>query len=132
LQLLNDKTNNALKPLLINDIQNILSSNLNKHQASDQITNFKLRHLFEEVSKQLHFPWTAKNLAQRMHCAVPSLHRYCQKEFNTSPMQYVMALRINRARILLTETNWTLDVIATQLGYANGLSFSKAFKKVKV
>ena len=132
LRLLNDETNNELKPILVKEIYKILSGNLkptNVNNPFNDLQNFKLRQLFEEVCEQLHYPWTAEILAERMHCAVPTLHRYCQKEFNTSPMQYVITLRINRAKILLKDTSWTLDVIAAQLGYANGLSFSKAFKQ---
>lgn len=132
LRLLNDEHHDKLKPVLVTEIHRIISQGVTNGTLTAKSNikqSFKIRQLFEEVSEQLHYPWTATQLAKRMHCAVPSLHRYCQKEFSISPMQYVIQLRINRAKVLLKETNWTLDAIAAQLGYASGLSFSKVFKQ---
>ncbi len=130
LRLLSDKSHDELKPVLVKEMYRILSQGLSENsRPNTSQQNFKLRLLFEEVAEQLHYPWSAVELAKRMHCAVPSLHRYCQKEYSLSPMQYVIQLRISRAKVLLKETHWTLDVIASQLGYASGLSLSKVFKQ---
>jgi AraC-like DNA-binding protein len=89
----------------------------------------RLARLFMAVDQQLHFPWTATELARRLYCSPPTLHRYCLRLYGQSPMQIVIGLRMQRTRVLLEETEWSLDIIAAQLGYSSGLSLSKVFKQ---
>ena len=48
-----------------------------------------------------------------------------------SPMQYILALRINNAINLLETTDYNLTEIASIIGYDNPLYFSRLFKKQK-
>lgn len=89
----------------------------------------RLARLFIAVDQQLHSPWTAAELARHLHCSQPTLHRYCQQVYQQTPLQIIIGLRIQRAKLLLRETDWSLDSIAAQLGYSSGLSLSKVFKQ---
>ncbi|WP_409344978.1 helix-turn-helix domain-containing protein [Paenibacillus sp. MBLB4367] len=56
----------------------------------------------------------------------------CQKfqdEFGTTPIKYLTALRIEKAKKLLVETNLTLDQISECCGYQNGFYLSRVFKR---
>lgn len=44
-------------------------------------------------------------------------------------MEYVIFLRINKAKVLLTQTNESVSVIACKCGYTNFTHFSKQFRK---
>ena len=46
-------------------------------------------------------------------------------------MEYVIILRINKAKILLTQTAESISVIASKCGYDNFAHFSKQFKKLE-
>ncbi|WP_028550313.1 AraC family transcriptional regulator [Paenibacillus sp. UNC451MF] len=51
-----------------------------------------------------------------------------QEELGTTPIKYLTALRIEKAKKLLTETNLTLDQISECCGYQNGFYLSRVFK----
>ena len=49
--------------------------------------------------------------------------------FKTSPYQYRLHLCLERAKVLLQETDDTIDQIATKVGFDTYNGFSAAFKK---
>lgn len=49
----------------------------------------------------------------------------------TTPMQYIVALRITNAQMLLETTNYNVTEIGNFVGYDNPLYFSRIFKKQK-
>lgn len=51
--------------------------------------------------------------------------------FGTTPMQYIVSLRINNAQILLETTSYSISEIGDIVGYDNPLYFSRIFKKQK-
>ena len=50
---------------------------------------------------------------------------------NTTPMQYIVSLRIANAQMLLETTNYNVTEIGNIVGYDNPLYFSRIFKKQK-
>lgn len=52
-----------------------------------------------------------------------------QAEVGTTPIKYLTALRLDKAKTLLTETNLTLDQISECCGYQNGFYLSRVFTK---
>ena len=56
----------------------------------------------------------------------------CFREyFGTSPMKFILNLRIYNAQILLETTDDTIGEIARRVGYENPMYFSRAFRKAK-
>ena len=56
----------------------------------------------------------------------------CFREyFGTSPMKYILNLRIYNAQILLETTEDSVAEIARRVGYENPMYFSRAFRKSK-
>lgn len=51
-----------------------------------------------------------------------------KKRMNMSPHQYLLEYRLSKAKILLRETNKTIQEIAGNVGYEDSLAFSKIFK----
>lgn len=47
-----------------------------------------------------------------------------------SPHQYIIGRRVQRARVLLLTTNWTLAAIGREVGFASGSHLALHFKKV--
>lgn len=50
-------------------------------------------------------------------------------EYQISPQEYLIRLRMEKAEQLLTESTESISVIAAQVGYADALAFSKIFKQ---
>ena len=46
-----------------------------------------------------------------------------------SPQEYLLQVRMSKARELLRQTDLPINVIAREIGYEDPLSFSKIFKK---
>ena len=89
----------------------------------------RLHALFSNVDKQLQFNWNMQNLSERAHYSAAHLHRLCLSTFGRSPMQHVIHLRMQRAKNLLSSTQWPISYIANYVGYTSVFTFSKRFKK---
>lgn len=48
-----------------------------------------------------------------------------------SPNRFLINLRIERACVLLKETDWTIETIASTIGYADAYFFSRQFRSVQ-
>lgn len=57
------------------------------------------------------------------------LTRIFHEKYSVSPKQYLMDLKLKKARRLLTTTELSVSVIASSLGFDDQLAFSKNFKK---
>lgn len=89
----------------------------------------RLAALWVKVNAALGQPWTLEKLAAEMHCGIEYLRRRCQLEMGRSPMHQVAYMRMQRAQVLLETGKNTLEVIAQDLGFSDGLVFSRAFKR---
>lgn len=116
----------------VKQLQVYLSQNLGEHtpitsKQTDQLR--RLEVLFGDAQEQLHYPWTIEGMAERVHYSAPHLHKLCQRIYNQSPMQKLIQLRMERAKHLLVDTNWSLIEIASSVGYQDAFNFSNRFKK---
>jgi transcriptional regulator GlxA family with amidase domain len=89
----------------------------------------RLAKLWEEVGKDLGYPWTLKDLAKRACVCKEHLRRLCREELGRSPMQHVTFLRMHAARHLLATTDEKIETITRHIGYSNPHTFSNTFKK---
>ena len=58
-------------------------------------------------------------------------NRSFRSEAGTSPMQYILEIRIRNAQILLETTDYSVADIAAVIGYDNPMYFSRLFRKAK-
>lgn len=72
-----------------------------------------------------------EDYAQSRGMSVSWFLRNFKQTTNTSPMQYILNLRINNAVSLLESTDYNVTEIGTIVGYDNPLYFSRIFKKQK-
>ena len=72
-----------------------------------------------------------EDYAQSRGMSVSWFLRNFKQVTKQSPMQYILALRINNAVSLLETTDYTMAEIAAIIGYDNPLYFSRIFKKQK-
>lgn len=67
-------------------------------------------------------------LAKHFNLSVSHFRNLFKKTYNTSPMNYVHNLRIEKAKQLLLYSNFTITEISEKCGFSNLYSFSRAFK----
>lgn len=89
----------------------------------------RIESLWDKVQARLGDPWDSQALARESGLSFEHLRRLCLKEIGRTPMNHLTHLRIQQAIRLISETEAKLAVIAQQVGFANGNSFSSAFKK---
>ncbi|GAA3407849.1 helix-turn-helix domain-containing protein [Paenibacillus hodogayensis] len=78
-------------------------------------------HAFDHVSMQL--------AASRAGLSQSQFTRKFQKEMGISPVKYLTQLRLQKAKLLLTETDDSLETIAERCGYQNAFYLSRVFSK---
>ena len=58
-------------------------------------------------------------------------NRSFRSAIGTSPMKYILNIRIRNAQTLLETTDYSISVIASLVGYDNPMYFSRLFRKAK-
>ena len=86
-----------------------------------------MRYFQEHYNEQI----VIEDYAQTRGMSVSWFLRNFRQTTNTSPMQYVLNLRINNAVSLLESTDYNVTEIGAIVGYDNPLYFSRIFKKQK-
>lgn len=68
-------------------------------------------------------------LAHSLCISQVALTRQFKAAFGTGPKEYLTALRLEKAKALLTDTDFTMEHVASLCGYDNGYYFSRIFEK---
>ena len=84
-----------------------------------------VRYFHENYNK----PISIENYAAEHHMSVSWFIRNFKDYTNSTPTQYLLALRIQNAQTLLESTSYNVTEIAEIVGYDNPLYFSRIFKK---
>jgi AraC-like DNA-binding protein len=68
-------------------------------------------------------------LAREAGMSVPSYHAHFRALTGTSPMQYVKAMRLHEARMMMARLDRTITDVALSVGYVSPAQFSRDFKR---
>ena len=68
-------------------------------------------------------------LAREAGMSVPSYHVHFKALTGSSPMQYVKAMRLHEARLMIARQSGTIAEVAVSVGYASAAQFSRDFKR---
>lgn len=74
-------------------------------------------------------PISMDTLASLFHYSTHYLARLFKRKYGTSPIGYLVQIRMNQAKQLLAETNLPVLDVANRVGYADMYYFNKMFKK---
>ncbi|WP_418137824.1 AraC family transcriptional regulator N-terminal domain-containing protein [Agrobacterium sp. El2ro-1b] len=69
------------------------------------------------------------DLARAVGMSVPSYHVHFKDLTGSSPMQYVKALRLHEARLMIARQIGTIAEAAASVGYASAAQFSRDFRR---
>jgi transcriptional regulator GlxA family with amidase domain len=97
----------------------------------EQLKRFKrlapaVRYLEQNFREQVQLA----DLAKYCELSATHLHRLFQRLLRMSPSEYLLALRLQEARRLLTSTELSLSAIAQNTGFFDQSHFTKRFRKM--
>lgn len=89
-----------------------------------------IRRAVELMVENIESILPASEIACLCGVSIRQLERMFNKYLNTSPMQYYMSLRIERAHELLLQTNLSLQEVALATGFSNCANLSKRYRQI--
>lgn len=89
--------------------------------------SYAKKYFFEHYNEEINIG----EFAGSRHMSTSWFLRNFKQATGVSPMQYILALRIENAQILLETTDYPVNEISQIVGYENQLYFSRIFKKQK-
>jgi transcriptional regulator GlxA family with amidase domain len=88
----------------------------------------KLLSIIEIMEKNLEEPLPRSELARLASLSTRQLERLFRKYLSRSPARYYLELRLNRARLLLLQTNMSVIDVALACGFVSASHFSKCYR----
>lgn len=90
----------------------------------------RLAQLMDEVGQAPQLPHTASSLARRAAMSQRTLQRLFVARTGQTPWLWLQALRVERARLLLTQPGQTLSHLGEQVGFSSEESFRRHFRRI--
>ncbi len=88
----------------------------------------KLLAVIELMEKNLEEPLNRTDLAREAGLSTRQLERLFRKYLARSPARYYLELRLDRARLLLLQTNMSIIDVALACGFVSASHFSKCYR----
>lgn len=88
-----------------------------------------LRALLREIEQYPAESYPNDVLCSRMCCCETRLIQLFRKETKQTPQQYLQTTRLQHSRVLLIQTNDSIQSIANQCGFSDSLYFSRLFSR---
>ncbi len=79
------------------------------------------------IKDNIHRAISIDELTRLIGISQPYLYKLFMKEFNMSPKQYIMKIKLDTAKNMLASTDMTITEIANSVGYDDVLTFSRVF-----
>lgn len=115
------------KSLLMFLSEKYVENTHNKHDSSDLID---IASTISYMENNYLKPLTLRELAERASLSTRHFSRIFKENYHTSPIDYIIHLRIKHACSLLKETDMNITSIAVKSGFNEGNYFSRQFKKI--
>jgi AraC-like DNA-binding protein len=101
-------------------------------QSSEHQTPSRLKYLecYNFINRNFSDIVSINDIAKKCHINGIYLCRLFKKYSNSSPMAYVSKLKMNKAALLLMQTDYSIKQISIMLTFSDPYYFSKAFKRI--
>ncbi len=97
-------------------------------QARLRISHPKLIQAIGEMEAHVEEALSREDIAARVGLSRRQLERLFRRYLNTSPARYYLRLRLERARLLLSQTTMPVTEIAFACGFTSASHFSKCYR----
>lgn len=97
-------------------------------QARLRISHPKLIQAIAEMEQNIEEVLTREEIAARVGLSRRQLERLFRRYLTTSPARYYLRLRLERARLLLSQTTMPVTEIAFACGFTSASHFSKCYR----
>ncbi|MDE7014163.1 MAG: AraC family transcriptional regulator, partial [Kineothrix sp.] len=91
----------------------------------------EMENAIQYFNNHYHQEINIKEYAVSKGMSVSWFIRHFKQYTGTTPMQYIVSLRMTNAQVLLETTNYNVTEIGNMIGYDNPLYFSRIFRKQK-
>lgn len=85
-----------------------------------------LRKIHEGFNQKL----DVDTLAKESGMSVPAFHHHFKQVTATTPIQYIKAMRLHKARLLMIRSGMSAYTASTSVGYESSSQFSREFKRL--
>lgn len=102
----------------------VLAAALKQRGPSGRIVQ-SLARIRESVGARI----SVAELAREAGMSVPSYHANFRTLTGNTPIQYVKAIRLHEARLMIARQEGTIAAIAARVGYASAAQFSRDFRR---
>ncbi|MCU1719155.1 AraC family transcriptional regulator [Pseudomonas sp. 5P_3.1_Bac2] len=82
------------------------------------------------IHSQFHTPLDVPTLARQAHLSVAAFHVHFKAVTATSPLQYIKAMRLHQARLLMIRQGLNAASAAAEVGYQSPTQFSREFRRL--
>ena len=102
--------------------EHVLKNEYLNHEMDTAVTYFN-----ENYNRDINIEEYATSKGMSVSWFIRSFKKFT----GSTPMQFIVALRVNNAQVLLETTNYSINEISKIVGYDNQLYFSRLFHKLK-
>lgn len=104
--------------------------NLDEQSCSQYVDSSIVASVKEYIEKNYKDNITLDNLSKKFHVSNSLLSHSFKEKIGISPINYLINIRITKAKMLLASTNHSVLEISDEVGYSNANYFSLLFKKI--
>ena len=101
----------------------------NEFYTQSQIRDEKIEEALNYISRNLHLKINLKCAAKLTNLSYIQFLRRFQKSTGVTPTEYIASLRVQKAKTLLSDTDYRIKEIAEKCGFESEYYFSNFFKK---
>lgn len=98
-------------------------------QATIDSKEESIDHILEFIHSNMYQNLSVAQLADRINMDSKQFHYLFHKEMGVCPKKYLIQCKIEQAKKLLMDVNYSITNVANMVGYEDPLHFSRIFKK---
>lgn len=118
----------GLLRLLLNELGGANQAHMPNRQTFATTAERQVNQAVQWLSLQYAQPISIEQLARSLGYHRTHLAKIFKKQLGVSPMQFLMHVRLEQAKSLL-DSHWTIEQVASSVGFSDALYFSKQFRK---
>lgn len=116
-----------LRHLLIIFHRELTKEHVLKNEYLDHEMDAAVAYFNENYNRDINIEEYAASKGMSVSWFIRNFKKYT----GSTPMQFIVSIRINNAQVLLETTNYSINEISRIVGYNNQLYFSRLFHKLK-